>query len=111
MRYRNFLPFFATVLSMNVFAGSISGHVSNEHGVSLDRVRVCLQSSTNDTNQCIKSDYTNKSGFYSFKGVRHEVDYRVKVYFDPSLNGRKANLFPNYVWTPQQHDVEPIEIS
>jgi hypothetical protein len=95
----------STMLGTIATAGEIGGRVINDEGTGLQKVRLCLADSEAATGDCRKVQFTNKSGYYTFKGLNQVGDYRVSVAAERSLRSRKADSYKNLVWAPGSHQV------
>ena len=92
--------------SATLLAGEIQGQVTDEQGIGLKGVRVCLSKPDTVPGECTKDRYTNKSGKYTFKGLDASQPYRVRVLSGASLKARKADPYPNYAWEPVVLELE-----
>ena len=86
-------------------AGEIAGRVTDEQGLGLKGVRVCLSLAHEGPRDCVKARYTGKNGDYSFPGLDDSAPYVVRVLSGASLAARKADPYPQYAWAPATRTV------
>jgi hypothetical protein len=87
-----------------VWGGQISGWVGDDQGNPLQRVSLCLTHESTGRD-CIRVRATDKNGNYRFKPLKKVGNYAVEILTDSSVKGRRANLYPNFVWDPPQIEV------
>jgi hypothetical protein len=87
-----------------VLAGEIQGYITDEQGVALKGVRVCLSIPGAAPGDCSKTRFTNKSGKYAFYGLDAGT-FNLKVLSGASLAARKADPYPNYAWAPVNQEI------
>lgn len=85
-------------------AASIEGVVTGVTGEPLERVPVCLALSSSE-DSCEKLRWTDRKGGYSFNGVKAGSDYLVRIFADRSPDGRRAETYTTYVWSPAEQPV------
>jgi hypothetical protein len=89
-----------------LLAAEVQGRVTDEGGVGLKGVRICLSVAGAAPGDCSKTRFTDKNGGYAFKGLDAGTPYSLRVSTDATLKGRKADLYPNYAWGPVEHELE-----
>ncbi|MDA9981354.1 carboxypeptidase-like regulatory domain-containing protein [Gammaproteobacteria bacterium] len=104
MIYKYFLAIALTVTSIQTLGGEIKGRITDEGGIPLAKVLVCL-AAEDSQKACVKTGSTNKNGVYAFKGLKKNVLHTVMINKSLSVTGRKQDLYPNYIWTPSSTEV------
>jgi hypothetical protein len=89
----------------SLIAGEIQGVITDEQGIGLKGVRVCLSVPDTAPGECAKARYSDKNGKYVFKGMDAAQPYTLRVLTGASLTARKADPYPKYAWEPVTHDV------
>ncbi len=89
------------VLAHPSFSAEIAGEVTSASGAPLQKVPLCLRDSENAT-ECLKVRFSDRSGAYSFKGVKAGRAYTIAIFLDRSAASRKFDNYKTYVWTSEQ---------
>ena len=90
----------------SLHAGEISGQITDDQGVGLKGVRLCLFLDGAAPGDCRRTLFSDKNGNYAFKGLPLGSPFGVKVETGASLKSRKADPYPHYAWFPVNHEVE-----
>lgn len=97
------------IVTQAAVSAEISGYLMDEGGHRLKGARVCLSLASDGPEDCVKRQFTNANGEFSFKGVKENDRYLVRVLADASVKGRKENPYPNYVWKPVKYSVDVFD--
>jgi len=106
MLHRLLAVMFIAFPCTSLLAGEIQGQITDERGIGLPGVRVCLSLLNAAPGECFKTRISNKKGNYSFNGINAGEPYTLQVLTDASLTARKADPYPNLAWEPVDYTVE-----